>query len=122
MCLPPDSPITDKALDLDQESGMDPSKKQHIKQLVRQSIGEPHVGKRFKMHHLNSVMPRLNASPRAILDAGAEDATFVYWLANRYPAATVLAVDIDQEAISNCLVNRPPKYRNRCRIPGRLLR
>ena len=65
------------------------------------------------MHRLNRVMPGLNVSPRAVLDAGAEDATFVYWLADQYPTATVLAVDIDQEAISSCIVNRPPKYEDR---------
>jgi 2-polyprenyl-3-methyl-5-hydroxy-6-metoxy-1,4-benzoquinol methylase len=87
--------------------------KQRIKQAVRRTIGEPYVGKRLKMRSLNRVMPALMLAPRAILDAGAEDATFVYWLADRYPEARVFATDIDALATSACIAARPRKYDNR---------
>lgn len=86
---------------------------QRIKQAARRSVGEVYVGKRLKMRRLDHVMPQLNLAPRAILDAGAEDATFVYWLADRYPDSTVTAVDIDERAIANCIAARPSSYRER---------
>jgi SAM-dependent methyltransferase len=84
--------------------------KQHAKQLARRTIGEPYVGKRMKLHRLDDVFDHLTLSPRAVLDAGAEDATFVYWLADRFPAAAVKAVDIDDAAIAACLAARPARY------------
>lgn len=90
--------------------------KQRAKQAVRRTIGEPYVGKRLKMHRLNRVVPRLRLEPASILDAGAEDATFVYWLADHYPAATVTAVDIDADAMATCLAARPASYAGRVRF------
>ena len=87
--------------------------KQQAKQALRRTVGEPYVGKRLKLRRLAHVMPALNLHPTAILDAGAEDATFVYWLADKYPQATVTAVDIDEEAIDACLRARPAAYRDR---------
>ena len=87
--------------------------KQLAKQAVRRTIGEPYVGKRLKLRRLNRVMPSLGLDPSEILDAGAEDATFVYWLADRYPSARVTAVDIDEAAIDACLSARPRRYRSR---------
>jgi trans-aconitate methyltransferase len=65
------------------------------------------------MRSVSPVMRRLDLDPAAILDAGAEDATFVYWLADRYPRASVMAVDIDESAIAACLAARPWKYGQR---------
>jgi 2-polyprenyl-3-methyl-5-hydroxy-6-metoxy-1,4-benzoquinol methylase len=90
--------------------------KQHAKQLVRRVIGEPYVGKRLKMRRLNRVLPVLGLQPAAILDAGAEDATFVYWLADLYPTATVTAVDIDADAVAACRAALPSSYANRVRF------
>jgi SAM-dependent methyltransferase len=87
--------------------------KQRTKQAVRRTIGEPYVGKRLKLRRLNRIMPTLALRPAAILDAGTEEATFVYWLADRYPDATVTAVDIDRDAISACVAARPDSYRSR---------
>lgn len=87
--------------------------KQYAKQAVRRTIGEPYVGKRLKLRQLNKVMGGLRLQPQRILDAGAEDATFVYWLADRYPRAEVLAVDIDEAAVAACLTARPPRYEGR---------
>lgn len=87
--------------------------KQYAKQALRRTIGEPYVGKRIKLRRLDRVMGALGPSPRRILDAGAEDATFVYWLADRYPDAQVVAVDIDEAAIAACLAARPKKYAGR---------
>ena len=87
--------------------------KQQAKQALRRTVGEPYVGKRLKLRRLAQVMPALNLQPTAILDAGAEDATFVYWLADKYPQATVTAVDIDEAAIDACLRARPAAYRDR---------
>jgi SAM-dependent methyltransferase len=84
--------------------------KQRVKQAVRRTIGEPHVGKRLKMHSLNQVIPKMRLAPTSILDAGAEDATFVYWLADRFPSARVMAVDIDESAIKACVAARPSRY------------
>src|SRR4051812_12790621 len=84
--------------------------KQRAKQLVRRVIGEPYVGKRLKMRRLGHVLPELNLRPSNILDAGTEDATFVYWLADRYPTARVTAVDIDATAIEACRAARPAAY------------
>ncbi len=81
--------------------------KQQSKQALRRTVGEPYVGKRLKLRRLNDEMPLLNLHPRMILDAGAEDATFVYWLADRYPDAIVTAVDIDEVAVASCLAARP---------------
>lgn len=87
--------------------------KQRAKQLVRRTIGEPYVGKRLKLRRLRPAMAALDLQPRAILDAGAEDATFVYWLADRYPQASVTAVDIDADAMRACLATRPAAYADR---------
>jgi hypothetical protein len=76
--------------------------KQHAKQFVRRSIGEPYVGKRLKLRRLDGVLPTLGLRPSSVLDAGGEDATFVYWLADLYPEATITAVDIDADAIDAC--------------------
>ena len=59
---------------------------------------------------------RLGLIPSAILDAGAEDATFVYWLADLYPTAKVAAVDIDADAMAACLAARPTSYAKRVRF------
>ncbi|MCW2496004.1 class I SAM-dependent methyltransferase [Jatrophihabitans sp.] len=85
--------------------------KQQAKQLLRRTVGEPYVGKRIKLRRLAQALPPLRLQPTAILDAGAEDATFVYWLADRYPGAQVTAVDLDAAAIAACLAARPAAYR-----------
>jgi trans-aconitate methyltransferase len=95
---------------------MDALLKQRAKQLVRRTIGEPYVGKRLKQRRVASVLSSLPLNPKAILDAGTEDATFVYWLADRFPAATVTAVDIDGEAIAACAAARPSAYSDRVRF------
>ena len=87
--------------------------KQYAKQALRKTVGEPYVGKRLKLRQLNKVMGALPLKPLRILDAGAEDATFVYWLADRYPDAHVMAVDIDEAAVASCLAARPARYANR---------
>lgn len=87
--------------------------KQRAKQFLRKMVGEPYVGKRLKMRNLARVMPTLDLEPRAILDAGAEDATFVYWLADRFPDATVTALDIDRDAIEACRQAMPRSYADR---------
>jgi SAM-dependent methyltransferase len=87
--------------------------KQRTKQTVRRLVGEPYVGKRLKQIRLGIVLEQLELAPTAILDAGTEDATFVYWLAHRYPRAFVTAVDIDEAAIADCIAARPARYRNR---------
>jgi SAM-dependent methyltransferase len=87
--------------------------KQYVKQLVRRVIGEPYVGKRLKMRRLSKLLPTLGLKPFAILDAGSEDATFVYWLADSYPAASVTAVDTDADAIAVCQATRPSSYAHR---------
>lgn len=86
--------------------------KQRLKQAVRRTIGEPYVGKRLKLRRIGPVMASL-PEPRSILDAGAEDATFVYWLADRFPAAQVTAVDIDREAVEACIAAGPDRYAGR---------
>lgn len=87
--------------------------KQRAKQRVRRAIGEPHVGKRLKLRRVGERLDHLNLRPQRILDAGAEDATFVYWLADRYPEATITGVDIDADAVSACLAARPKAYASR---------
>lgn len=90
--------------------------KQMIKQLARRTIGEPYVGKRLKMRRLDVALTALALQPSSVLDAGAEDATFVYWLADRYPGANVTAIDIDQRAMAACLAARPQRYEQRVRF------
>ncbi len=87
--------------------------KQLLKQAVRSGIGEPYVGKRLKQIRVGKELSALDLRPREILDAGTEDATFVYWLADRYPTARVTAVDIDEDAIAACLEARPTRYEGR---------
>lgn len=87
--------------------------KQRAKQVVRRTVGEPYVGKRLKLRRVGPAMRALDLNPRVILDFGAEDATFVYWLADRYPGARVLGVDIDAAAIQACSEARPTRYDGR---------
>lgn len=87
--------------------------KQRTKQMVRRTIGEPYVGKRLKLRRVGPAMRAVDLNPRVILDYGAEDATFVYWLADRYPDARVLAVDVDESAIGACSEARPARYAGR---------
>lgn len=87
--------------------------KQRVKQVVRRIVGEPYVGKRLKLRSAARALDRLSLSPGRILDAGCEDATFVYWLADRFPSANVVGVDIDDRIISACRKSRPARYRER---------
>ncbi len=90
--------------------------KQHLKQAVRRSIGEPYVGKRLKLRSVSRELRRMALKPSSILDAGAEDATFVYWLADRFPSATVTATDIDAAAMQVCETARPERYASSVRF------
>ena len=84
--------------------------KQRTKQVVRRTIGEPFVGKRSKLRRFERVLPGLRLDPADVLDVGSEDATFIYWLADRWPRAKVTAIDIDAAAIDACVRARPPAY------------
>lgn len=94
--------------------------KQQLKQFVRRTVGEPYVGKRMKMFSLGKELDRLALAPQRILDAGSEDATFVYWLADRYPSAETLAVDVDVAAIEACRRARPARYAGRVEFEATL--
>ena len=87
--------------------------KQQTKQALRRTVGEPFVGKRSKLRRFERVLPGLHLDPAHVLDVGSEDATFVYWLADRWPKADVTAVDIDAAAIDACLRARPSSYADR---------
>lgn len=90
--------------------------KQQAKQLIRRMIGEPYVGKRLKQRRVSCVLSALQLQPATVLDAGSEDATFVYWLANLYPGATVTGLDIDAQAVAACCAAQPAKYARRVRF------
>lgn len=90
-----------------------PVAKQRTKQLVRRTLGEVYVGKRLKLRWLGPTLTRLDLRPTRILDAGSEDATFTYWLADRHPAATVVAADVDAAAVEACRAARPARYARR---------
>ncbi|MBW3651510.1 MAG: class I SAM-dependent methyltransferase [Actinobacteria bacterium] len=90
-----------------------PVAEQRLKQLVRSLIGEVYVGKRLKLRWLTPALNGLALDPTRILDAGAEDATFTYWLADRYPRANVVAVDVDRAAVEACRAARPERYATR---------
>lgn len=92
---------------------LSPVAEQRAKQLVRRVVGEVYVGKRLKLRWLASALARLDLRPTRILDAGSEDATFTYWLADRYPAARVVAVDLDAAAVEACRTARPARYAER---------
>lgn len=84
--------------------------RQRAKQAIHRTVGEPYVGKRLKLRRLTHKLNELRLRPQRILDAGAEDAPFVYWLADRYRGAMVTVVDIDEHAIANCVAARPSRY------------
>lgn len=67
----------------------------------------------MKLRWVGAELDRLALRPTRILDAGAEDATFVYWLADRFPGATVTGVDIDDAAVAACIAARPRAYDGR---------
>lgn len=90
-----------------------PVAEQRVKQLVRTLIGEVYVGKRLKLRWLAPALKALALEPDRILDAGAEDATFTYWLADRYPKAEVVAIDVDAAAVEACRAARPDRYASR---------
>lgn len=90
--------------------------KQTAKQLTRRIFGEPYVGKRLKQRSLSRVLADLALAPHMILDAGCEDATFTYWLADRYPRAVVTGIDVDAAALAACMAARPSKYAERVRF------
>jgi 2-polyprenyl-3-methyl-5-hydroxy-6-metoxy-1,4-benzoquinol methylase len=90
--------------------------KQRAKQFVRRTIGEPYVGKRFKLRRIARALSSVELNPMTILEAGCEDATFVYWLADRYPRASVTAADVDKAAINACIAARPRRYKGRVRF------
>lgn len=87
--------------------------KQYVKQGLRRTIGEPYVGKRLKLRSASRALSQAALEPMSILDAGAEDATFVYWLADRFPSARVTATDIDSSAMATCEATRPRRYQSR---------
>lgn len=93
--------------------------KQRAKQIVRQTIGEPYVGKRLKQIRVGKILNALDLDPASVLDAGTEDATFVYWLADRYEHATVTGIDIDESAIATCQRARPVAYAGRVNFEAR---
>lgn len=94
-------------------TALGPVGEQRVKQLVRTLIGEVYVGKRLKLRWLAPALDALALQPTRILDAGAEDATFTYWLADRYPQAEVVAVDVDAGAVDACRAARPQRYARR---------
>jgi 2-polyprenyl-3-methyl-5-hydroxy-6-metoxy-1,4-benzoquinol methylase len=85
--------------------------KQMVKQAIRRSIGEPYVGKRLKLRWMSHRLPPMQ--PKTILDFGAEDATFSYWLARRYPDASITAVDVDEDVIEAVRAAQPESTRDR---------
>lgn len=94
-------------------TALGPVGEQRVKQLMRSLIGEIYVGKRLKLRWLAPALNALALDPMRILDAGAEDATFTYWLADRYPRAEVVAVDVDAAAVEACRAARPERYAGR---------
>lgn len=94
-------------------SALRPIAEQRVKQVVRTLIGEVYVGKRLKLRWLAPALDALALRPTRVLDAGAEDATFTYWLADRYPRAEVMAVDVDAAAVDACRAARPRRYARR---------
>lgn len=92
---------------------LSPVLEQRVKQMIRRTMGEIYVGKRLKLRWMVPALARLDLRPRRILDAGAEDATFTYWLADRYPGSHVVAVDIDAAAVEACRAARPAGYADR---------
>ncbi|MFM8304692.1 MAG: class I SAM-dependent methyltransferase [Actinomycetota bacterium] len=87
--------------------------KQSAKQLVRRVFGEPYVGKRLKKRNLDRALRRIEIKCSDVLDAGAGDASFVYWLADRFQTANVTALDVDAGIVSDCARAQPRKYTDR---------
>ena len=88
--------------------------KQNLKQTVRRLVGEPYVGKRLKLRALNHELRALDlGAVRSILDAGSEDATFTYWLADHFPTAKVTGVDVDDQSVAACNAAIPTRYAGR---------
>jgi SAM-dependent methyltransferase len=93
--------------------------KQQAKQIVRRTIGEPYVGKRLKQIRVAKILNEIDLNPASVLDAGTEDATFVYWLADRFGHATVTGIDINETAIEACQRARPVAYAGRVNFEAR---
>jgi SAM-dependent methyltransferase len=86
---------------------------QRTKQLIRRIVGEPYVGKRLKIRSVERALAELKLSAHDVLDAGAEDATFVYWLAGKFPGARITATDIDEQAMATCRAACPSSFADR---------
>jgi 2-polyprenyl-3-methyl-5-hydroxy-6-metoxy-1,4-benzoquinol methylase len=78
-----------------------------------------YVGKRLKQIRVGKILNALDLDPASVLDAGTEDVTFVYWLADGYKHATVTGIDIDESAIDTCQRARPVAYAGRVNFEAR---
>ncbi len=66
-------------------------------------FGVPVVGLRIRTRIVESLLPG-GISPGMILDAGCGPGVITFFLARRYPAATVVGADLDREPVEACRV------------------
>jgi len=61
------------------------------------ALGVPRLNLRFRAWR---VLPKLGGAPKTVLDAGCGPGIFVYEMAERFPEATVVGIDIDEERLA----------------------
>lgn len=60
-------------------------------------FGTPHLGSYANGYYLRQVLEEIN--PTSVLDAGCGDGTFSFYVARRFPKASVLGVDIGEQGL-----------------------
>jgi trans-aconitate methyltransferase len=72
------------------------------KHLIRQLMGDMHIGARTRKMHILREIKKFNFDGKLILDAGCGKGDYVFIFANKYPHATIEGIEIDQVNYEIC--------------------
>lgn len=76
--------------------------RQIAKYLIRQTMGDMHIGSRTRKMHVLREIKRFLVNSKLILDAGCGGGDYVFILAQKYPHANIEGIEIDHINYENC--------------------
>lgn len=78
-------------------------RKMLVKRFLHQLVGEVYVGRRAKLVHFQRWMDRIQLAPTArILEAGSGDGLFSFWMAKKFPQASVTGLELNRVEAEVC--------------------
>jgi 2-polyprenyl-3-methyl-5-hydroxy-6-metoxy-1,4-benzoquinol methylase len=74
-----------------------------LKRLLYRFVGELYVGRRVKLAYFRRWLPRFALAPTArIMEAGSGDGMFAFYVARRYPLASVVGLELNPVEAESC--------------------